>query len=701
MADDSPTLLRRRSSLRQQRRLSLQHESNSWAAPPSGTIYAGLSTLLEDGSVTVAIAIRDTTYLLDFIQETLSVKDDKSLCSVLESFVIDQLQEWSDNHLEKFIGLAMPERIANQCPGFCSKLWAQLDIIPLVLPEGSRREGDDKFTFGIPDTTTWKTRGIDEQAESMGRKCVRLFGPENLPLLQVGFLGIVEVDTAFHVRLTNLDDFQKTVYPKTWNAVHHYASDLKERKTKIAFFSATPQGGGVALMRHALVRFSYSLGTEITWYVPKPRPGVFRVTKNNHNILQGVASPEERLSKEDWAQVTEWVNENAKRYWLIPGGPLQHPSNGGADVIIIDDPQMPALIPIAKRLAPDRPVIFRSHIQIRSDLIDQPGSPQAEAWGRLWEYIEPADIYISHPVKSFVPRNVPPEKVGYMPASTDWLDGLNKHMRDWDIAYYGRVFNSYCRNSGMPTIDFPEDEYIAQIARFDPSKGIPEVVESYVKFHRRFTAAIPDRRPPKLLICGHGSVDDPDGTVIYDAVVSHIEENLPDLAEQICVVRLGPSDQLLNALLSSAKVALQLSTQEGFEVKVSEAIHKGTPVIATRAGGIPLQVADKQNGFLVDVGDTDAVAQHLLDLCTDDELYERMRKFALSHVCDEVSTVGNALNWLYLASKLSKGENVKPNERWINDMARAEAGQEYTSDESRLVRELCPQNGLYNGVNGH
>ncbi|KOC09936.1 putative trehalose synthase (Ccg-9) [Aspergillus flavus AF70] len=697
MADDSNAILRRRSSLRQQRRLSLQYENNSWAAPPSGTIYAGLSTLREDDTLTIAIAIRDTTYLLDFIQESLTLKDDQSLCSVLEKFVIDQLQEWSDAHMEKFIGLAMPERIAKQYPSLCSRLWAELDIIPLVLPEGSRREGDDKFTFGIPDSTTWKIRGIDEQAESMGRKCVRLFGPENIPLLQVGFLGIVEVDTAFHVRLTNLEDFQKTVFPKTWKAVQHYATDLKERKTKIAFFSATPQGGGVALMRHSLVRFSYSLGTDITWYVPKPRPGVFRVTKNNHNILQGVASPEERLSEEDWAQVTEWVNENAKRYWLIPGGPLQHPKDGGADVVIIDDPQMPALIPIAKQIAPDRPVIFRSHIQLRSDLIDKPGTPQAEAWGRLWETIKLADIYISHPVKSFVPKTVPREKVGYMPASTDWLDGLNKNMREWDIAYYGRVFNSFCRNSGMPTIDYPEDEYIAQIARFDPSKGIPEVVESYVKFHRRFTAAFPDRRAPKLLICGHGSVDDPDGTVIYDAVVTHIEENLPDLAEQICVVRLGPSDQLLNALLSKAKVALQLSTQEGFEVKVSEAIHKGTPVIATRAGGIPLQVADKQNGFLVEVGDTDAVAQHLLDLCTDDELYERMHKFALNNVCDEVSTVGNALNWLYLASKLSKSEVIKPNERWINDMARAGAGQEYTSDESRLVRELCPQNG----VNGH
>ena len=36
-------------------------------------------------------------------------------------------------------------------------------------------------------------------------------------------------------------------------------------------------------------------------------------------------------------------------------------------------------------------------------------------------------------------------------------------------------------------------------------------------------------------------------------------------------MRLGPIDQELNALMSEAKVACQLSTREGFEVKVSEA----------------------------------------------------------------------------------------------------------------------------------
>ncbi len=70
-------------------------------------------------------------------------------------------------------------------------------------------------------------------------------------------------------------------------------------------------------------------------YVPKPRPGVFRITKNVHNILQGVASPDERISADDKNSITDWIKDNANRYWLSEGGPLRHPSKGGADIIIV------------------------------------------------------------------------------------------------------------------------------------------------------------------------------------------------------------------------------------------------------------------------------------------------------------------------------------------------------------------------------
>lgn len=68
-----------------------------------------------------------------------------------------------------------------------------------------------------------------------------------------------------HISMTELEDYERSVDDRTWAAVKYYASDLINRKVKIAFFSATPQGGGVALMRHALVRFSAVMGLDIKW----------------------------------------------------------------------------------------------------------------------------------------------------------------------------------------------------------------------------------------------------------------------------------------------------------------------------------------------------------------------------------------------------------------------------------------------------
>ncbi|KAJ5887876.1 hypothetical protein N7495_007917 [Penicillium taxi] len=636
MSSNGDNSFERRPSLFQQRRLSTQFKKNAWLGPPSDIIYAGISASFSEKYSIIAIAFRDTTYLLDFVQKKYEVSEG---CDGATNFIIDELEKYTNTNLEKIIGAAIPQSLADRCPKLCSRLWAELDIIPLVLPEASR----DRYTTG----STWDCKHVDEQAESMARKCVRLFGPEKTPLLQVGLMGTVEVDTDFHVRLTNLDDFQNTVSHRTWSAVQHYASDLKDRKVKIAFFSATPQGGGVALMRHALVRFSHYLGTNIKWYVPKPWPGVFRVTKNIHNILQGVAHPDERLSTENKNLLQDWIAENARRYWTSPGGPLCSTAEGGADVIIIDDPQMPGLIPIAKKGSEAHRLKRGSFCGTKSNLL--------------------------------------------IASSATQLDGLNKHMCDKDVAHYGRIFNAACRNAEMLPIKYPEEKYIVQIARFDPSKGIFDVLNSYEKFYNRLVQERPDLEAPKLLICGHGSVDDPDGTVIYDQVIEHIDVKIPFIQDSICVIRLRPSDQVLNALLSKATIVLQLSTREGFEVKVSEALHKGKPVIATRAGGIPLQVEDTKNGFLVDVGDTDAVAQHLYDLWTDEVLYTRISQYALSHVSDEVSTVGNTVNWLYLASKFSKGESVKPNERWIYDLAFEELGIA-TTGEPQLTRAVKLEN---------
>ncbi|KAH6672993.1 glycosyltransferase family 4 protein [Halenospora varia] len=677
----------RRSSIHRTRTVSEVVQQEGKFAAALTVLYAGISAAFsDDHTAVVAIAIHDTTYLLDFSVKTIDLDGSlKAGEDRIADYVIQELQAYEYNNLCKFVGAGLPYDLMKKSPKLSSRLWLQLDIVPIsIVPELDGLDIDQK------ERNYWDVKCVDEQADSMARKCIMHFGPSLAPLLQVGYRGFVQVDSGFAARILTLDDFEKTCGAETWQAMMKFVKSLRDKGTKIAFFSSTPQGGGVALMRHALVRLARLLKVDLTWYVPKPKPGVFRITKTIHNILQGVAKPDERITAEDKATLVNWIDDNAKRYWLSPGGPLRHPAEGGADVIMIDDPQMPGLIPMIKNLTPNRPVLYRSHIQIRSDLANTEGTPQNDVWNFLWANIKRADMFISHPIPSFVPASVPRSKVCYLPATTDWLDGLNKDLNDWDQAYYGHLYNEQCHALRITELRWPAKKYIIQVARFDPAKGIPDVIESYAEFRRLLANDSPLSEAPQLVICGNGSVDDPDGTIIYDQTMSQLETKYPHLMSSISVMRLPPNDQLLNTMISASYVVLQLSTREGFEVKVSEALHKGKPVIATNCGGIPLQVQHRKNGYLVEAGDWKGVANHLLDLWTNDELYKEMSEYAKISVSDEVGTVGNALAWFYLADMWSRGEGktLVPGERWVSDLARDEAGFPYKEGENRLPRDF-------------
>ncbi|KAI1802699.1 glycosyltransferase family 4 protein [Daldinia bambusicola] len=689
----APFLEKRRrfstTSVHHQRRLSEFAAKHGPFARALTPLFVGISAVKNgDGTVVLSIATHDHTYLLDYMVEHLKVDPTQKDRDVIADYVISQIQKYEHENFVKFVGAGLPLNLKDISPTLNSRLWLDIDIVPI------------DFDVDQAETSFWDDKNVDEQADSMARKCVMVFGPSLIPILQVGFRGAVMSDAGFRAHLTTLDDYKPTCSTATWDATMHYAKQLKDKKVKIAFFSATPQGGGVALMRHALVRFSRLAGVDLTWYVPKPRPGVFRSTKNMHNILQGVSQPDERISPEEQQAITDWITENANRYWLSKGGPLRPVEEGGADIVVIDDPQMPGLIPLIKNITPNRPVIYRSHIQIRSDLVAQSGSPQEQAWSFLWNNIRHADMFVSHPIPKFVPDNVPRNLVTYMPATTDWLDGLNKPINDWDSGYYGSNYNEQCHAQRMTPLRYPDSKYIIQVARFDPAKGIPTVIDSYGEFRRRAEeAGLEDI--PQLVVTGNSSIDDPDGNLIYDIVMEQIETHYPQYANDISVMRLQANDQLLNTLIAKAHVVLQLSTREGFEVKVSEALHAGRPVIATLAGGIPIQVKDKVNGFLVEPGDYKTVAQHLIELFTDQELWDRMSQEARTGVSDEVGTVGNALCWFHLANKFydvgvkSDGtRTLEGNCRWVNDIAREETGHPYEKGENRLPRHFTNQTEL-------
>lgn len=124
------------------------------------------------------------------------------------------------------------------------------------------------------------------------------------------------------------------------------SNHLRSHKTSIAFFSATPQGGGVALMRHALIRLWKLVGLDVQWYVPEGHPTVFDITKRKiHNVLQGVAPEGVEMDDTDKKWFELWTQQNCAHASTMIDSRLTVDesfwSNGAidADLIVIDDPQ--------------------------------------------------------------------------------------------------------------------------------------------------------------------------------------------------------------------------------------------------------------------------------------------------------------------------------------------------------------------------
>ena len=76
------------------------------------------------------------------------------------------------------------------------------------------------------------------------------FGPNNNPRLVIGHRNRVEVDAGGKIHLIDdINEYRSSVSSGTWNSVIKFAEELRSKNIKIGFFSSTPQGGGVALVR--------------------------------------------------------------------------------------------------------------------------------------------------------------------------------------------------------------------------------------------------------------------------------------------------------------------------------------------------------------------------------------------------------------------------------------------------------------------
>jgi glycosyltransferase involved in cell wall biosynthesis len=76
---------------------------------------------------------------------------------------------------------------------------------------------------------------------------------------------------------------------------------------------------------------------------------------------------------------------------------------------------------------------------------------------------------------------------------------------------------------------------------------------------------------------------------------------------------------------------------EGTPVAVLEASACGLPVVSTRHGGIIDAVIDGTSGFLVEEGDVEAMAEHMLRLVRDPGLAATLGAAGRRHIVDNYS----------------------------------------------------------------
>jgi trehalose synthase len=103
--------------------------------------------------------------------------------------------------------------------------------------------------------------------------------------------------------------------------------------------------------------------------------------------------------------------------------------------------------------------------------------------------------------------------------------------------------------------------------------------------------------------------DDPEGWEWYERVVRRAGE---DWDIKILSNLNGVGNLEVNAFQRASNVVIQKSIREGFGLVVAEGLWKGVPVIGGNVGGIPLQIRDCENGYLVE--SVDECADRLSDL---------------------------------------------------------------------------------------
>ena len=370
----------------------------------------------------------------------------------------------------------------------------------------------------------------------------------------------------------SLEDYREIVGDEIISQIHRKAMGILGKH--VVHINSTYQGGGVAEMLQSLIPLMNDIGVDTGWRILHGNPEFFSMTKSFHNSLQGQEIGISDIKKRLYLQ----TNENFSTYTHI-----EH------DFIIVHDPQP---LPLLKFYKKQQPWIWRCHIDL--------SNPNPDLWEFLKTFILKYDtVIVSH--ESYVRQDLPVAHRLFPPA----IDPLSRK---------NMTLNELVIKKTLKAFQIPTDKpIITQISRFDKWKDPLGVLQVYKQVKEKVDC--------RLILCGSMAPDDPEGWDIFHEVQKQAEKEIH--AGDVLLLTTD-NNLLVNVLQRTSAVLIQKSIREGFGLTVTEALWKSRPVVASRIGGIPLQIENEKNGFLVEPEDVDGCADRVVQLLKDSQMAEAM-----------------------------------------------------------------------------
>lgn len=391
--------------------------------------------------------------------------------------------------------------------------------------------------------------------------------------------------------LKSLDDYRGIVEDSVLSEIYRCAARLSSKH--VVHISSTYQGGGVAEMLNSLVVLMNDIGVLTGWRILHGTPDFFTITKKFHNGLHG-----DQINLSEMKQrIYSDVNENFSRFTHI-----------NHDFVIVHDPQP---LPLIKFYRKRQPWIWRCHVDL--------SHPDPNLWEYLKAFILRYDLVIVSDEK-YIKKELPVQQRILHPS----IDPLSPKNVALNSAVKAKFLNKFGIPSGKPII--------AQISRFDKWKDPIGVLRVFDMVRSKVDC--------RLVLCGNMAPDDPEGEQIYRNVLRKVGR------DKDIIVLMVENQVLVNVIQSTASVILQKSIREGFGLTASEALWKGTPVVASDVGGLPLQVIDGKTGFVVDPTDIKGCAEKVIMLLKDRALAKQLGENGREHVRKNFLLTRSILDYL-------------------------------------------------------